>query len=113
MSFSKDSQLKRTTKKKNQTQINRTQRQKIATICRDKGWTTCRFNLPGCMIEAHDPAHRHERDWFKGKDPNLLSALDQWLPACRHCHEIIDNKMTKQEREELFVKRLNDPANLY
>lgn len=103
MEYQKRDQLKNS-KKKSQTQINRQQRKKIAKLCKENSWTRCRFMLPGCSGEANDPVHRHERNWYKGKDPALLSNTKQWLPGCRNCHHTLDNIMTKAEREEIFKK---------
>jgi hypothetical protein len=85
------------------TALNKIARQHIADICERNGWVACRLGFAGCWREAHAPAHRHERNWYKGKPPELLWAVAQWVPACTPCHQVLDHKMSKAEREALFV----------
>lgn len=103
--FSKEDQLGK--KKKSWSATSKEQRDKIAKICKDNNLTRCMLKLPGCMGEAHAPAHRHERNWYRGKDSDLLSAPDQWVEACQSCHDFIDKKISKQKREDIFANLLN------
>lgn len=82
--------------------INRSERNKIATIAENLGLSYCEIAFDGCWHEAHAPAHRHERLWYRGQT-HLLSALQQWLSACNQCHDYLDNHMTKEEREVVFM----------
>jgi hypothetical protein len=86
------------------TELNYIARNHIANISEANDWRWCFLKFERCWNEASEPAHRHERNWYKGKAPELLWAVEQWVPACRHCHHILDHEMSKAAREELFIK---------
>lgn len=59
---------------------------------------TCEVNLFGCTyhsIEVHHSAKRGR---------NLLNQ-DTFVAACRHCHDMIEFKMSAEERRELGLLR--------
>lgn len=83
---------------------NRVSRRVIARIAEEKGLESCEIRFQGCMgTFGVAPAHRHNRDWYKG-DAELLSDFSQWLCACQACHQILDNrsKTTEAQVEEIF-----------
>lgn len=47
------------------------------------------------------PAHRHKRGWYSG-DVKLLSDFNQWVAACQHCHNIIED--SRELTEETFLR---------
>lgn len=53
----------------------------------------CQLKLVGCMIKATDIHHIHKR----GKS---LNSTETFLAACRHCHTILETKLSAQERRE-------------
>ena len=81
--------------------INARERAKIAEICERENLVVCLFQLEDCMNDAHAPAHRHDRVWYR-PNPSLLSNIKQWIEACQNCHSIVDNEMSTEEKEELF-----------
>lgn len=76
-------------------------RKKIAVIAEEKGLNYCELQLKGCMNWPLAPAHRHKRAWYKG-NAELLAAYEQWVSACQHCHNIIENQ--PDFTEKLFLK---------
>lgn len=62
----------------------------------------CEVGLTGCLRGMFlQIAHRHKRAWYKG-DAELLSDYSQWVSACQHCHNIIENQ--PEYTEKLFIK---------
>lgn len=84
--------------------INQKARDKIAEICEYTGLEYCEAKLDGCMQQAHGPAHRHGRVWYYDKPDDWLWNIAQWIASCQKCHMTIDQKMSKEECEEFFVK---------
>jgi len=78
--------------------VNQRARKHIADYCRTNNITRCEIKLKVCMGEAGGAAHRHKRRWYYDKPIEALWDINQWLPACAHCHEIIefDADLTKQ-----------------
>jgi len=69
---------------------NRTARQKIAAISKQKNLTKCELRLSGCMGNwPLAPAHRHKRSFYKG-DADKLADYEQWVCACQVCHDKIE-----------------------
>lgn len=78
-------------------------RQKIAEICEYEQLTRCLLRFDVCTGEANDPAHRHPRVWYRRK-PELLYDKKQWIEACRSCHYHLDNVLSAEESENVFMK---------
>ncbi len=78
-------------------------RNKIAEICEKNNWTQCVLKLLDCMGEAHAPAHRHKRGWYKGRE-KLLHDIKQWVPACQSCHNRIENNKALTKRLFLIIR---------
>lgn len=77
-------------------------RNKIAEIAGEKGLDHCELFLDGCLRSwPLAPAHRHRRGWYHG-DADLLADYRQWVAACQHCHDIIEND--PQLTEEMFMR---------
>jgi len=47
-------------------------------------------------------AHRHKRDWYKGKQEDLLYSFDQVLLLCLKCHMAIE--YDKQKTADVFER---------
>ena len=84
--------------------INKKARDKIAKICEKNDWRWCWFGFEKCMMEAHAPAHRHERAWYYDKPDKTLWDINQWMPSCQSCHHEIDKELSKEYREAIFIK---------
>lgn len=83
-------------------EINRIARQKIAEYSELMGLSQCELKLThACWGEAHAPAHRHDRVWYR-PTPEKLWDPKQWVPACNACHAILDYERTKEEKDQIF-----------
>jgi hypothetical protein len=81
--------------------INVKARKEIARIAEEKGITRCEIQYNDrCMGEAHAPAHRHSRTWYRSQ-PELLSDYSEWVGACQYCHSIMD---ATKAQEEVFER---------
>ena len=90
----------------NKTQANKKARIRIAEIAEENNLTRCELNFEGCLgTFGVAPAHRHFRNWYNG-DWKKLSDFDQWVVACQHCHQILDDrsKTTEKKVEIIFNK---------
>jgi hypothetical protein len=83
-------------------------RKKIAQYCEANNMTNCELGLvDSCYVEAHAPAHRHPRVWYRSCPEKLYDPI-QWVPACTNCHNYLDNVLSADESEEIFL-RLRGP----
>lgn len=89
---------------------NRFAREKIAEISEENGLDYCEVQIsPACYGEAHAPAHRHERVWYR-KSPDLLWDIRQWLACCTNCHTALDDRsLTTEEESEAIFLRIRGP----
>lgn len=77
-------------------------RKKIAEYCEAHQLTRCELVLTHeCMGEAHAPAHRHARVWYRST-PEKLYDPKQWIPACQSCHFILDTQLSRAESDAIF-----------
>lgn len=84
--------------------INQVARQHIADISEMLGLTRCALQLiPECQGEAHAPAHRHPRVWYRSC-PEKLWDFKQWIEACTNCHTYLDQKLSAEESEAVFIR---------
>ncbi len=86
--------------------INQDARRHIAEISERLGLTSCALQLiPECQGEAHAPAHRHPRIWYR-PFPEKLWAFEQWIEACTNCHTFLDDRSvtSEEESEEIFMR---------
>lgn len=100
---------------KSRTQINATARKEIARISQKYQFNICFANLIPCVRDAHAPAHRHKRDWYKGQPDELLSDIHQWIPCCIPCHNLMefDKELTAKifEQWDRFLASVNIEEN--
>lgn len=83
--------------------INRIARQKIAEIAEREGLDRCALKLaPDCWGEAHGPAHRHPRVWYRSC-PEKLWDKKQWIEACNVCHQVLDYELSAGQAELIFM----------
>lgn len=85
------------------TALNAKARKKIAAIAQEKNLQYCEARLPDCLVTSASPAHKHKRDWYKGKPDHLLWDFDQWLALCQNCHH---KQEYDKELSKLLFKRL-------
>jgi hypothetical protein len=86
----------------NRTKINAKARKKIAEKAEELQLTRCELKLAGCMGNAHAPAHRHKRSWYKGRPDYLLWDIGQWVAACQSCHHKIE--FDKELTAKMFMQ---------
>ena len=98
-----------------QGRINQKANKKLAQMWFDKEIDYCELYIPhdcnGWMILTN--AHRHKRDWYKGKAPELLYSYNQVALICSNGHTLIE--YDKELTEEVFLKLRgseNDPIEL-
>lgn len=87
-------------------EANKEARKRIAEIAEEKCLDYCEIGFEGCLHTMYlAPAHRHKRSWYKG-DVDLLSDIKQWVSACQHCHNIIENDKELTELEFFRLRGL-------
>ena len=93
--------------KMNRTAINKKANEKLHKMFWDLGISWCEIGLIGCLNTwMLSYAHRHNRIWYYDKPDELLWSRKQVLLGCQHCHDIIDNKMSKEDKEKIFLNLL-------
>jgi len=89
----------------NRIKVNLKANKKLHAMFWDAGVTSCEIRLPGCSNTwLLNYCHRHPRRWYYDKPDELLWSKNQVVLGCQKCHNTVDNKMTKKEREEIFIK---------
>ena len=74
---------------------------KVKKEFKEKGITRCEMCNTDQWLSF---AHRHKRDWYKGKDPKLINDFNQILLLCvPKCHAALekDSKLTEQTFNKL------------
>ena len=102
MNYSKLDQLSRE-KKLTTTQLNKKVNRELEKLWIKEDINVCEW--PICSAMNLSNAHRHPRDWYKGKDPQLLWALEQVIRLCpKHHHQMDDRSQTTEEQKEaIFI----------
>lgn len=75
-----------------QTKLNQKANKKLKEMFISKEITWCELCGNNNFLTF---AHRHKRDWYKGKSENLLYSYNQVLLLCIHCHQDIEYDKTK------------------
>jgi hypothetical protein len=107
MKYDKKNQLSRK-KRLTTTQLNCKANRKLKQLKIDKDIRGCEL----CSTQATTNAHRHPRDWYKGKDPSLLWSYNQVLFLCVKCHQKLDDRsQTSEKQKEQIFNRLRNNTN--
>ena len=94
------------------TKLNTKANKKIKQMWIDKDIMWCELNEPhNCnQFMGHTNAHRHKRDWYKGKPAHLLYDYNQVLKICPNGHDFIEYK--KDKTEEVFMRLRGDDFSI-
>ena len=98
--YSKAEQLGK--KKPKRTSINAKANRELLKLQVKMGITHCEL----CSTQAITNAHRHKRNWYKGKPDKLLWDKKQVIFICTEHHQKLDDrsKTTEEEKEKIFIK---------
>jgi hypothetical protein len=55
-------------------------------------------------LQATTNAHRHGRNWYKGKPIKLLWDKTQWIKACIPSHKFIDHNTDVREKVFMILR---------
>jgi len=85
------------------TALNAKANRKLKELFLKENNLTCEVRLDSkCWVSAVTFAHRHKRNWYKGKPEELLWSRDQVILACPYCHDKMERD--KELTEQLFNK---------
>lgn len=68
----------------------------------------CEIRGPNCWHVFQGFAHRHKRNWYRGRE-DLLSSYDETIRACNICHQMIE---ASRELTEMYFNMLRPITNL-
>ena len=83
----------------NRTEINKKANIEIVKQAKAKGIMYC--EICGSTIGL-TRMHRHKRRWYYDKPDKLLWNRKQWIVACIHCHEKMEED--KELTEKIFLE---------
>lgn len=99
MSYSKQQQLGKS--KPSQQSVNTKTNRKLLQLQIEHDITHCEQ----CSAQAVSNAHRHNRDWYKGKESELLWDYTQVVFLCMLHHQLLDDRSqtSEEEKEAVFI----------
>lgn len=89
------------------TELNSKANRELLKLFKDKNITHCELCGRDNWLSF---AHKHKRDWYKGKDEALLYSFDQVLLLCIPCHDSIE--YNRQKTDEVFSQLRGNEAGV-